>query len=146
MVNKRLGFTLIELLITISIISVLAVIGLIAYGTFLKSARDARRESDLKFIQSALEQYHGDQKYYPASLTYGQPLVFGTKIYINAVPADPTANPQYLYQATGTNCAAATPQNCSSYCLFAKLESKNPNKTEGNCTLTSTYNLGVTRP
>lgn len=135
------GFTLIELLVTISIIAILAVIGLSAYGVFRKSARDGRRESDLKFIQSALEQYHGDQKYYPSQLN--SPLKFGNKTYLNQVPVDPipdTAKP-YIYQPSG--CSGTS---CSGYCIYAKLETALEDKTEVNCTLHEGYNLGVTKP
>ena len=49
------GFTLIELLVTIAIISILAVIGLVAFGNIQKNARDTRRKADIDAITKALE-------------------------------------------------------------------------------------------
>ena len=57
MLKKTTGFTLIELLITVSIIAVLSAIGLIAYSAAFRQGNDSKRHSDLRAIQSALEQY-----------------------------------------------------------------------------------------
>ncbi|MCL5073272.1 MAG: prepilin-type N-terminal cleavage/methylation domain-containing protein [Actinobacteria bacterium] len=70
--QKNKGFTLIELLITLTIIAVLSAIGLVAFSYVLKQGRDSKRQSDLRAIQSALEQYYSDQGSYPtASITSG---------------------------------------------------------------------------
>lgn len=139
---KKSGFTLIELLIVIAIIAVLSVIGLVAYGNFMKNSRDAKRQSDLKIIQSALEDYHADQLYYPASL--GSSLTStgasGTKTYLNTVPTDPKPPPNYSYVPSPAGCSGST---CSGYCLSAKLEGTPPTP---ECTPASGYNYGVTRP
>lgn len=144
------GFTLIELLVVITIIAILSVIGLLAYTIFLKNSRDAKRQSDLKLIQSALEDYHADQIYYPFTVTAGSALAAGNKIYLNKVPNDPTAPPDYFYRASGTNCAAATPQNCTSYCLFAQMEAVTLTSDTGCTSLPSGFTspkaYGVTRP
>src|SRR3989344_8811649 len=106
------GFTLIELLIVLTIISVLSAIGLIAYNNFLKSSRDSKRQSDLKLIQSALEDYHSDQLYYPEILTTDSVLQFinenGTKTYLNKVPKDPLSSAGYLYVADPSGCSGSS--------------------------------------
>ncbi len=51
------GFTLIELLVVISVIGILAALILARFGTVEKSARDARRKSDLNQYRTALENY-----------------------------------------------------------------------------------------
>jgi prepilin-type N-terminal cleavage/methylation domain-containing protein len=51
------GFTLIELLITIAVAGVLVTLGLSTYVSSQKASRDARRKSDLKQYQTALENY-----------------------------------------------------------------------------------------
>ncbi len=147
------GFTLIELLIAISIIAILSVIGLGIYQSVYKSSRDAKRRSDLKFIQSALEQYHADQKYFPFTVTPGQEFSFtnsvGKKfIYMNKVPQDPAPPPDYSYQAIGTNCSAARESNCSSYCLYARLENTTNIVSDSACSSPSDnrLNYGITRP
>lgn len=138
------GFTLVELLIAISIIAILAALGLSAYQSVYKSSRDAKRESDLKLIQSALEDFHADNLYYPFAVTPGNPLSSGGKIYLTKVPNDPlTGNPIYNYVASGTNCAENTPKNCNSYCLSAAMEVA-PSGIQA-CT-SAGRNYGVTRP
>ncbi len=149
------GFTLIELLIAISIIAILSVIGLNLYQSVYKSARDTKRRSDVKFIQSALEQYHGDQKYYPYTVTSGSELSFtnssGRKfVYMNKVPQDPGAT-VYLYQALGAGCISdATAASCTSYCLYVQLENATGITSDSGCSPPpsgySGYNYGVTRP
>lgn len=132
------GFTLVEMLIVISIIGVLAAIGLSIYQPVVKRSRDSRRISDLKLIQSALEDYHADQLYYPQSVTPGSPLNFGTKNYLNEVPKDPSASQTYKYVPSG--CSGP---KCTGYCLSAKLEGTD---LPDECTPDSGYNYGVTRP
>ena len=133
---RKSGFTLIELLIVISIIAILAVIGLVAYSTFLKNARDARRQSDLKFIQSALEEYHSDQHAYPTALTDLSPA--SGKIYITTIPKEPVpGRPEYNYACTA---------NCVSYCLSASLENTSFAPENGCSNPIGDYNFTITRP
>lgn len=142
------GFTLIELLITITIIVILAAIGIISYQSVLKSGRDSKRQSDLRSIQSALEQYHADEGYFPNPITSdpdGSSLSgpFG-RIYLNQIPKDPNGS-DYLYQPN--SCASG---ECISYCLYAKLEIpisgwSNPNPT--SCTqINASWNFVVFTP
>ncbi len=65
------GFTLIELLVVIAIIGVLASIVLASLNSARRKSRDARRITDLKQIQLALELYFDAQgsTYPPASAT-----------------------------------------------------------------------------
>lgn len=51
------GFTLIELIVVIGIIAVLAGLILVRISDASGNARDARRESDLSQVKSAIEQY-----------------------------------------------------------------------------------------
>lgn len=142
-VMSKKGFTLIELLITITIIVILAAIGIITYQSVLKSGRDSKRQSDLRSIQSALEQYRSDQGSYSATISFsaGQNISSGTRIYLNEVPLDPTGSPQYCYHASPDTCTSA----CTSYELYAKLE--NPPAGAGTYTCNATtYNFRVTPP
>lgn len=59
MSSKR-GFTLIELMVVITIIAILSIIGITAYTFTQKSARDARRRSDVDAIANTLETHYGD--------------------------------------------------------------------------------------
>lgn len=126
------GFTLIELLIVITIVAILSTVGIVYYGNFLKSSRDAKRQSDLKFIQSALEAYRADNFSYPADLS----LLITPKTYMTKVPNDPKPSPHPDYSYV---------QSPSSYCLYAVLERANPTSDPG-CTLVPPYTYGVTKP
>lgn len=52
------GFTLIELLVVIAIIATFLTAGLGSFATAQKKGRDTKRKSDMREIQSALEQYY----------------------------------------------------------------------------------------
>lgn len=131
---KRTGFTLIELLVVITIIAILATIGLLYYSNFQKSARDARRQSDLKLIQSALEQYHADALSYPSLNNFVSPLSYNGKTYLTTIPNDPKSTQTYLYEVKDLG---------SSYCLYANLEIQNQQSDPG-CSTPGYY--GVTKP
>lgn len=64
--NKR-GFTLIELLVAISIIAVLSTIGIVAYSTAQRNARDSKRKQDLRALSTSLELYYQENKRYPCT-------------------------------------------------------------------------------
>ncbi len=153
------GFTLVELLVTISILTILATIALISYGNIQRSARDARRKSDISNIQSALEQYHADQGYYPlfsASCTDGS-LSAGcalknpaaTKTYMVKVPQETqpgiTAYPYSPQPISCTNTVSNPATYCTNYCLYAIVENASSNVTASTCT-TSTTQYQVQAP
>lgn len=139
------AFTLVELLVTITIITILATLGFVSYRQVVQKAKDAQRESDLKFIQSGLEQYFADQKNYPFQIVMGTPLVFGERTYITKLPSDPAGDPNYLYEAKGSGCSSTNVKDCTSYCLFAAMEGSNPSDDVG-CNPPSDYNYGLTKP
>lgn len=62
--NKQ-GFTLIELLVVIAIIGLLANMVVVSLNNARKKSRDAKRASDVKQIQTALELYFADNDGYP---------------------------------------------------------------------------------
>lgn len=122
--NKK-GFTLIELLVVIAIIGLLSTLAVVALGNARQKARDARRLSDLKQLQTALELYYTDQTAYPAgsAITLGDTshACLGTGgfgaagcagAYMGQVPSDPLAAQSYTYTATAS----------SSYTVTATLE------------------------
>lgn len=63
--TKAKGFTLVELLVVIAIIGLLSTLAVVALGSARSKARDARRISDIKQVQTALELYYADQGAYP---------------------------------------------------------------------------------
>lgn len=135
---KKSGFTLVELLIVITILAILTVIGLTAYSSVQKSARDARRKDDLRALKVALDLYYQGHKQYPITdwvySNAAQPWIPGlTTTYISSVPTDPVSNGgnpridnQYGYaywsQACGTILAGQL------FVVVAQLENKNDNQ------------------
>ena len=65
------GFTLLEILLVVGIIAVLAGIVIIAINPTrqLATVRNTERKSDLKQINSAIQQFYIDHSFYPASTT-----------------------------------------------------------------------------
>lgn len=53
--KKSFGFTLTELLIAITIMAILAVIGLVSYSSVQKNSRDAIRREQIQLIAQAIE-------------------------------------------------------------------------------------------
>lgn len=58
--KKKNGFTLIELLVTTTIIAILMGVGIVAYNQAGKSARDAKRKTDLEAFRQAMMLYRAD--------------------------------------------------------------------------------------
>ncbi len=140
--QKQKGFTLIELLVVISIIVILSAIGIVSYSQVFKNGRDAKRQSDLKTIQSALEQYRADQGFYPSSITFGGSLISGTKTYLKEIPKDPIGSPEYKYAASPEGCITTA---CIDYCLYARVENS-ANEKDTACLVDPNRTLEVTRP
>ena len=78
------GFTLVELLIVISLISILAAMGLVQYRNSVVSAREATLKTDLFRMRDAIDQYYADKGKYPSSL---DALV--SDGYMRKIPEDP---------------------------------------------------------
>ena len=100
--NSTRGFTLIELLVVITIIGILATGATTVYTSQIQKARDTTRISDVKALQSGIEQAYQDASVYPASGA----AFSGVAIYTPKFPKDPktgqsTANTSldYAYMA-----------------------------------------------
>lgn len=108
--RKKGGFTLIELLVVIAIIGILSSVVLASLNSAREKSRDARRISDIKQLQLALELYFDSNANYPTSTAALVPS------YIAANPTDPTTGNAYSYAALGSG------STCSSYHLATTLE------------------------
>lgn len=115
--NFHLGFTLVELLIVMSIIGILAAIGLGSFTTAQMRGRDAERKSDLKQISHALELYYSDHGKYPPTtlIVSGSEFTDGKTVYFKNIPSDPVSSQSYTYIVPDS------PTN-QKFKLFAKLE------------------------
>jgi len=78
------GFTLIELLIVITLITILATMGVVQYRNSIQASKEAVLHTDLFRMRDAIDQYYADKAKYPASL---DALV--SDGYMRAIPADP---------------------------------------------------------
>ena len=78
------GFTLIELLVVLSLISILAAMGMVQHRNSVLKAQEATLRTDLFHMRDAIDQYYADKGKYPASL---DALV--TDNYLRKIPEDP---------------------------------------------------------
>ena|SRR6187200_2292641 len=91
--RRMRGFTLIEMLIVMTLIVVLASVGLIAYQTSVRRGREAVLKEDLYRMRDAIDQYYADKGKYPTDLNE---LV--STNYIRRVPVDPMTNSAETWQ------------------------------------------------
>lgn len=120
--NSRVnsGFTLIELLVVIAIIGLLSSVVLASLNTARAKGRDAKRLSDIRQIQIALEMYYDSNGVYPNSgggwrsecdgITASNVIPGLVPTYIPIFPSDPTMDKIndtscYLYRSNGTDYA-----------------------------------------
>jgi prepilin-type N-terminal cleavage/methylation domain-containing protein len=103
------GFTLIELLVVIAIIGILASIVSVSLTSARAKARDAKRISDIRTIQLALETYYSDNGQYPNTTAGLVPN------YIGTVPCDPNSpsGSCTAYKYTAYDLTSAGTSNCN---------------------------------
>jgi general secretion pathway protein G len=90
---KERGFTLIELLVVISMISILAAMGMVQYRNSIRRTEEVTLKHDLFQMRDAIDQYYADKGKYPASL---DTLV--TDGYIRKIPDDPITKSATTWQ------------------------------------------------
>jgi len=104
------GFTLIELLVVIAIIAILSTVVMAGLNSARAKGRDAKRLSDIKQVQSALELYQDSCEGYPnligsetwlntTEATGCTDVTLGT--FMNPLPVNPTpGGSDYTYSTT----------------------------------------------
>ncbi len=143
---KKKGFTLIELLVVIAIIGLLTTLAVVALNSARAKSRDARRVSDIRQIQTAIELFFNSrsQSQYPWQVTAGTGIILGStsfncldddgfgtacsgNVYMGLVPENPgPGGADYVYTAleTGTGECTVSPQICDSYQITFSLEGR----------------------
>jgi general secretion pathway protein G len=114
--HRHKGFTLIELLVVIAIIGMLSTMAVVALNNARVKSRDAKRISDIKQFQTALELYFADKNDYPtgSGLTADKQLCntdtgfdiatncAAATVYMGKIPINPTPNgATYVYTRVG---------------------------------------------
>ena len=152
----RKGFTLIELLVVIAIIGILSATVLVSLNTARAKARDARRQSDVRQLETALALYYSEHGTYPQSPAGGftwarSSCVAGSQYYtaleplvseghLPTLPTDPvnttSGNPQQCYWYftsghDGGNCGTTINANEYEYAIFFSTESATLNHPVG---------------
>ena len=98
------GFTLIELLVVMSLIVILAGIGLAVHANSQTRAKEAVLKEDLFRMRDAIDQYYADKNAYPPAL---DALV--TEKYLRAIPQDPFTSSNTTWQMTMSEIDPANP-------------------------------------
>jgi general secretion pathway protein G len=101
---RERGFTLIELLVVISMISILAAMGVVQYRNSVQRTREATLRKDLFEIRDVIDQYYADKGKYPSSL---DTLV--TDGYLRKIPVDPITNSAETWQTVPAEADPANP-------------------------------------
>ena len=87
------GFTLVELLVVLSLISILASMGLVQYRNSVRHSQESVLKTDLFRMRDAIDQYYADKGKYPASL---DTLV--SENYLRKIPEDPITRSSDTWQ------------------------------------------------
>ena len=123
--KKQKGFTLIELLVVIAIIGLLSTLAVVSLNNARQKARDAKRVSDVKQVQTALELYYNDANGYPltAGVVSGSAISYSGTTYMQQMPTAPlpvdgtcvAADNSYAYAGGSANTTYTL-----KFCLGAK--------------------------
>lgn len=134
------GFAFVQVLTTIFIVGVLIVLIMLFYNPILQidKMKDNRRETDLKKIAAALENYIGDHPCYPDEAVLSSCGNENLNPYLKITPCDPETGKSYTYKRPGPA--------CDKYILSTKLKSKNSMYSyneEGDNYVVTSRNLGL---
>lgn len=140
------GFTLPELLVVMGIIGTISTIGVVSYSSARASARDVKRASDMKQIQTALELFFESNNFYPPDNRGGQEgVILGTErtlvlsdagfsgeqegtLYMLRIPKNPEPfGSPYVYRSLNADGSDCNDQKCGSYAILFTIE-----HTQGN--------------
>ena len=102
--RRERGFTLIELLVVISMISILAAMGVVQYRNSVQRTKEAVLKKDLFEVRDVIDQYYADKGKYPSSL---DSLV--SDGYLRKIPVDPITNSADTWQTVPADTDPANP-------------------------------------
>jgi prepilin-type N-terminal cleavage/methylation domain-containing protein len=137
--KRNQGFTIVELLIVIVVIGILALLVITTYSGIQQKARNAKRTSDLKSLQTHIEAFFSQNGYYPSRANMNDSSWLSTNMKSldqNALidPSNATQSKSlasapaakvYSYQPTqsdGTTSCESDDTTCAKYTLTATYE------------------------
>jgi prepilin-type N-terminal cleavage/methylation domain-containing protein len=135
--KRNEGFTIVELLIVIVVIGILALLVITTYSGIQAKARNSKRTSDVKSLQTHVEAYFSQNGYYPsrADLNNATWLSANMKSLDQNALADPSnpntktlvatpAAKSYAYAVTDSsgNSCESDDTTCAKYTLTATYE------------------------
>ena len=98
------GFTMIEILVVVSLIVILASMGMVQYRNSVTRAEEAVLKENLFRMRDAIDQYYADKAKYPQGLT---DLV--SDGYIREIPNDPMTKSKDSWTTTQAEADANNP-------------------------------------
>jgi general secretion pathway protein G len=101
--KPQAGFTLIEVLIVVTLVVILASMGMVQYQNSVQRSREAVLKEDLFRMRDAIDQNYADKNTYPPGL---QDLVSAG--YIREIPEDPMTHSRDTWQTTQAEPDAST--------------------------------------
>ncbi len=93
--SRSRGFTIIELLVVMTILVILASVGMTQYRNSVRRAEEATLKENLFRMRDAIDQFYADKNKYPADLA---DLV--SEGYIREVPTDPLTKSKDTWTTT----------------------------------------------
>jgi prepilin-type N-terminal cleavage/methylation domain-containing protein len=128
------GFSLIELLVVIAIIAVLSTVVLASLNTARQKGRDAKRISEIKTLQLALDLYYDANGVYPSTIGTTGSSVLVSGGFIAALPVDPLNGNVFNYRPYA---ASGNTTTCVGYHMGVSLEISNHSSLRGDADTTS---------
>ncbi len=89
------GFTIIELMVVMTVIVVLATVGMTQYRNSITRAEEAVLKENLFRMRDAIDQYYADKNKYPSDLA-----ALTSENYIREVPTDPMTKSKDTWTTT----------------------------------------------
>ena len=94
-VRRSRGFTLIELMVVMTLIVVLATVGMSQYRNSVTRAEEAVLKENLFRMNDAIDQYYADKNKWPADLA-----ALASEGYLREIPTDPMTKSKDTWTTT----------------------------------------------
>jgi prepilin-type N-terminal cleavage/methylation domain-containing protein len=139
-IQTKNGFSLIELLVVMTIIGIIATIGMVNFTSASKSARDGRRKVDLETVRQGLVLYRAQTNTYPvAGSSEGSYNSAVTTLSSGYLSSPTPVDPRNKTNATGQTYSYTYEGTASTFCVCAAVELTN----NGNAASRSCASLGT---